>query len=747
MNVSPSSSGDSHLARLFDELCTRLEAGQTVDLESYRDQHPEQAEELSDLLPAVQLLFDLRDAETAASALHTEPEIGVLGDFRLIRQLGRGGMGVVFAAEQISLGRRVALKVLPFASVLKPTELQRFQNEIQIAAGLDHPNIVRVFSVGCDRGVHYFAMQLIDGQSLAEVISQLRDLDTGGGHGKATSHAVDDETPQNIAERQPGDDGDRGVPEAVDTGRVAWAHVSTARSKNDVEYVQSVARLGVQATRALQHAHERHIVHRDIKPSNLMVDANGHLYVTDFGLARAQSETGLTASGDVLGTLRYMSPEQAAGDPHAVDHRSDIYSLGATLYELLTLQPAFSAEDRYRLLETGVHESPPLPREWNESIPPDLESIALKSMEHDPQLRYATAQELADDLTRYLAGEEVQAARSRDTPRTTKWFSRRRHMMWTATVLLSVIVAGWICLNRWPIGTAPIDAQGLNNRGVESASRGQMKLALDDFQRAIAFDPARAEYYNNRGVARAGLGESGQATEDLDKAIRIDPALAVAYANRAIVRAALGQLDLALEDVRQLQELEESAAQDHHAATIAWISVSRGDEEHLRLFRDEASRLLSVTDNSLNAQKGTGTLETREADESALPTTELTGPASLGRLVCTPGKMALAIVSQTDAPSQSEDHAMLISKKKDRRMDRKFQRRLEHETLEPRMLLTGTDPGWLFNVGAEDAGFYFTGPSGETVVDTEGNTYVSGQFQGAPRICRSFLSISILGPE
>ena len=193
MNAAPNPSGESGLARLFDELCMKLQAGQAVDLAAYLGKHPEQSEELSELLPAVQLLFDLRAAEEPASAGRVEPEIGVLGDFRLIREIGHGGMGVVYEAEQMSLGRCVASKILPFASVLKPTQLQRFQNEIHIAATLDHPNIVRVFAVGCDRGVHHFAMQLIEGQSLAEVINQLRGLTSmsalpRGGEGTNGTH-------------------------------------------------------------------------------------------------------------------------------------------------------------------------------------------------------------------------------------------------------------------------------------------------------------------------------------------------------------------------------------------------------------------------------------------------------------------------------------------------------------------------------------------------------------------------------
>ena len=209
MKPASDSSAESRLARLFDELCTQLQAGHSVDLEAYRRQHPEQAAELDELMPAVQLLLDLRAAEDvesvpgAESRPRAERASSVLGDFRLISEIGRGGMGVVFEAEQISLGRRVALKVLPFASVLHPSQQQRFQNEVRIAATLDHPNIVRVYAVGCDRGVHHFAMQFVDGQSLAEAIRQLRQRDTSWHRRKDTSLAgeANEETPRGLARR------------------------------------------------------------------------------------------------------------------------------------------------------------------------------------------------------------------------------------------------------------------------------------------------------------------------------------------------------------------------------------------------------------------------------------------------------------------------------------------------------------------------------------------------------------------
>jgi serine/threonine protein kinase len=209
----------------------------------------------------------------------------------------------------------VALKVLPFASVLNPTQLQRFQNEIQIAATLDHPHIVRVYAVGCERGVHHFAMQLIDGQSLAEAIRQLRKQNADEPHTSEAIAAEIDDTPEvkghSVDTDEPGSTDQ--TPEPDDTGHLAWAELSTVGPVRGREYFAGVARLGRQAAEALQHAHAKGIIHRDVKPSNLMVDASGHLYVMDFGLARVQTDTGLTMSGDVLGTLRYMSPEQASG--------------------------------------------------------------------------------------------------------------------------------------------------------------------------------------------------------------------------------------------------------------------------------------------------------------------------------------------------------------------------------------------------------------------------------------------------
>jgi tetratricopeptide (TPR) repeat protein/tRNA A-37 threonylcarbamoyl transferase component Bud32 len=316
-------------------------------------------------------------------------------------------MGVVYEAEQISLGRRVAVKVLPFAAALDARHLQRFQNEAHAAAHLHHQHIVPVYGVGCERGVHYYAMQYVDGRTLAELIAELR------GEGSAAEAA----------------------PQA--TTKVAQP---TGRSTADPARFRTAATLGVQAAEALEHAHQLGVVHRDIKPGNLLVDRLGNLWITDFGLAQVRSDTRLTMTGDLVGTLRYMSPEQALGKRVPLDHRTDIYSLGATLYELLTREPAFDGQDREQLLAQIALEEPRRMRQIDRQIPAELETIVGKAMAKSPEDRYATAQELADDLRRFLEDRPIRARRPTLRQRARKWMHRHPGIVTTAVTALAVAV-------------------------------------------------------------------------------------------------------------------------------------------------------------------------------------------------------------------------------------------------------------------------------------------------------------------
>jgi serine/threonine protein kinase/Flp pilus assembly protein TadD len=420
---------DRLVAEVVAEVTDRLHAGQPVDIEHYAARHPELAERLRGLVPALQALAHF---SSAADPVGLAPGAaggavcGTLGDFRLLREVGRGGMGIVYEAEQISLGRRVALKVLPFAATMDPRHLQRFHNEARAAASLHHEHIVPVYAVGEERAVHFYAMQFIPGQTLAAFIAGLRQ------RGGRTLASDDEPTTPHL----PG----APAPTTAAPDTVARAAASTEAAALDPGYFRHVAELGAQAAEALEHAHQLGIVHRDIKPANLLVDGRGHLWVTDFGLARLGADAGLTLTGDLLGTLRYMSPEQALARHGLVDHRSDIYSLGATLYELLTLRPAVAGEDRQEILRAIAFEEPAPPRRRDRAIPPDLETIALKALEKDPEGRYATARELADDLRRFLEDRPIRAKRPAPVQRLLKW-SKRHQAAMAATCLFLLLAA------------------------------------------------------------------------------------------------------------------------------------------------------------------------------------------------------------------------------------------------------------------------------------------------------------------
>jgi serine/threonine protein kinase len=399
------------LVAALREYQTALAAGARPDREEFLARYPEVADELADCIDGLDFLHTaapglLPSGSSEHPALHSQPD-GTLGDFRLIREIGRGGMGVVYEAVQISLGRRVALKVLPFAATLDARQLRRFENEARAAAQLHHSHIVPVHAVGCDRGVHYYAMQLIDGVPLSEVIDHLR------------------QSPR--AARADADTAD-------------GAAAITRQPTDSREFFRTVAGLGVQAADALEYAHQMGVVHRDVKPGNLLVDGRGHLWVTDFGLARFAAAPGTTAPGDLVGTLRYMSPEQAAGEP-VIDPRGDVYSLGATLYELLTLRPAVPAEDRQECLRQLLETEPPPPRAINRAVPVELETVVLKAMAKSPADRYPTAAELAADLRRFLDDRPVHARRPSTIDRARRW--ARRH---TTTLAVAIGVLGLVVL-------------------------------------------------------------------------------------------------------------------------------------------------------------------------------------------------------------------------------------------------------------------------------------------------------------
>lgn len=336
------------LGVLLEEYMTALESGMPPSVESLTETCPQLREPLQACVGGLENLFRMSSGELPERGELSSQDNGerMLGDFQLHEEIGRGGMGVVYRATQKSLRRDVAIKLLPLTSVLDSRQLTRFHQEAEAAASLQHPNIVPVFAVGCERGIHYYAMQHVVVQAGAQV------------------HPTD------------------------------W--------KTAVDQAAQVAE-GLHAT------HELGIIHRDIKPSNLLIDQSGKPWITDFGLARIQSDVSLTQSGDVIGTMRYMSPEQARGESAIVDGRTDVYSLGATLYEMLAGTPAHDGEDAPSIVRQIADESIIPLRKHRPDLPRDLETVVAKAMASRRDDRYETAEEFAKDLRRILAGESTEA--------------------------------------------------------------------------------------------------------------------------------------------------------------------------------------------------------------------------------------------------------------------------------------------------------------------------------------------------
>jgi WD40 repeat protein len=379
------------LDEILAEYLQAVESGRAPDRQALVDCHPEYTAELREFFAdrdeferAVRPLVvdksgsvEGRAAATRGGEFSPPPAFGLVryfGDYELLSELGRGGMGVVYKARQVSLNRPVAVKMVLAGQFAGPGEVKRFQVEAENAAGLDHPNIVPIHEVGRHHGQHYYSMKLIEGGSLAAQI-----------------------------------------PRFVGDPRAAATLIATT-------------------ARAVHYAHERGILHRDIKPSNILIDSQGEPQVTDFGLARRLGQdSDLTLSGAVMGSPRYMSPEQARGEK-VLSVAVDVYSLGAVFYELLTATPAFMADTAIETLRLVREQEPARPSALVPRLDRDLETICLKCLEKEPAKRYASALALAEDLERWLAGELISARPATLWQRTAKW-AKRRPALATLTVV------------------------------------------------------------------------------------------------------------------------------------------------------------------------------------------------------------------------------------------------------------------------------------------------------------------------
>jgi serine/threonine protein kinase len=547
----------SRVLRVLEGYLAELEDGKPPHREALLARHPDMAELLSEYLDKLEQLHiaaeGLRGLVPATQTdLEEAEEASQLGDFRILREVGRGGMGVVYEAEQTSLRRRVALKVLPFAAMLDERCLQRFRNETQAAAGLHHTNIVPVYFVGCERGVHFYAMQFIDGHTLAAVLPELRReaglLPAVEAPAPPPPAAAEEEAP--TVDRRPAASGI--------TETLGLTGLTTQGPKRSKEYFRMVARLGVQAAEALDYAHERGIIHRDVKPANLLLDERGVVWLTDFGLAHLEHpEASLTLTGDLVGTLRYMSPEQALGKRVGIDQRTDVYSLGATLYELLTLRPAFGGSDRQELLRQVAFEEPMAPRKLDRGIPAELETIVLKALEKNPADRYATAKELADDLERFLKDEPIRARKPTLWLRLRKWGRRHRVAVVAAAVCLLVTLTAAVGSAAWFLGE-----RAARQQEAEVKVLAALKEAIPELHKGNPDNPALISAVQ-RAEAEMGAGVVGPELRRRVEQLRRDLHM-LALLEKARLRRA---------DSSKEKGFDYAGADRLYAAAFAWYGL------------------------------------------------------------------------------------------------------------------------------------------------------------------------------
>src|SRR5262245_49261184 len=473
-----------------------------------------------------------------------------LGDFEIVRELGRGGMGVVYESVQTTLGRRVALKVLGTRLGLTAKALDRFRREAAAAARLHHTNIVPVYATGEECGIHFYAMELIDGTGLDVVIARSR---TQTPASEPASWMVD-------------------LSSTAARARVE-SHTSSPGVKSATVSPEGgfdrIASMIADVADALHHAHENGVTHRDIKPSNLLLSSDGRLSIADFGLARMLEEPGMTTTGEFVGTPAYMSPEQVTAGYVPVDHRTDVYSLGATLYELLTLRPPFEAEGRDRLLAMLTQKEPASPRRLNPKVPPDLEAICLSCLDKDPDRRYASAKDLADDLRRYLNRFETLAKRAGPLCRLRNWLRPHPELATAGVVVLLALGAAGVF--AWNAHRSEHRRLADKQRQDEALEAGRRNAALEKaLLLALGGDLAGAE----RSIGEAEMlgaqagdvrlmrgqiaffrGDYTTATEHLEQAVRLEPQRAASRALLTSAYAEFGAFERYYESARSLKAL------------------------------------------------------------------------------------------------------------------------------------------------------------------------------------------------
>jgi serine/threonine protein kinase len=440
---------DELLERIVDHFTKQLRSGRQPKISEYQQKHPQLADDIQDLLSSVAMIEELkRKHDSQPNSLNRRLDevlqLTRIGDYRIVRELGRGGMGIVFEAVHESLGRRVAIKVLPARSFDDEQSVERFRREAQAAANLHHTNIVSVFGVGQDQGCHYYVMEFVEGNSLKEIVRALREA--AGVVAPTTSSVDKTDVPKSTLLEGSADQpilrvefGERQIRHAADCeppkpGRRG----NSPQIPGKPQRFQWAARMALQIADALAYAHEQGILHRDLKPANLLLDNHDTVWLTDFGLVKHASNRTMTKSGEILGTPQYMAPEAFEG---SYDERSETYCLGLTLYELATLHPAYEDKSHAELIRKVISTSPTPHKKIDKDIPRDLTTIIEQAIAREPARRYQTAAALREDLHAFLQDRPIAARRASPIEQAWRWSHRNPWLAILSLVSLLLLIA------------------------------------------------------------------------------------------------------------------------------------------------------------------------------------------------------------------------------------------------------------------------------------------------------------------
>ncbi|KLU07443.1 protein kinase [Rhodopirellula islandica] len=606
----------SRLTKLLDEYLVALENGESLDADEIVQQNPDLGSVFHAYLEKLRALYGVAAGMQATLDAPSVPlpTNKQLGDFLLHQEIGRGGMGVVYEASQQSLDRRVAIKLLPLASMLDSHQIARFKNEAHAAGLLQHPHIVPIHSVGSHQGVHYYAMQFIDGIALDAWVRERREEKMAEEIGNG-SVASSGETRTESAEQK----------------RDAW---------------KQVIQWGIDIADALHVAHENGVVHRDVKPSNLMLDRSGKIWVTDFGLARCQTEMSLTRSGDVIGTMRYMSPEQARGQSALIDGRADEYSLAATLYECLTLRYAHEGDDAATILKRIDNEEVIPLHLLRPDLPRDLGTVIAKAMSKNREDRYETANEFADDMKRVLRGEPTIARPPSIADRLVRLASKHRRVALAAALIVTLGLVGSAIANA-KLATA----KQASDENALRATRGELlaRGALDRMGTRIAellVDIPAAD-----SVRRLLLLEMLDYYERFAAEVKDDPTLredfAMTLAKAGALQSELGDSEQAIKELKRSESIYAALAEDarlNDPVRLHWSTCQNNLAQALvRAGKlEDAARYFvrAMTTQQTLTDRGDSFPSQREAEVS---------------LATTLNNMGLLLM-RTDATSEAEKH-------------------------------------------------------------------------------------------